>query len=435
MKTWKLALLAVAISIAALGVTVYAQQTVYVNGSYVVLLPNTTMSSLLEWLLNQTNAPVPQSGILIPVSDLPNVTAVTGYTTWYVYMNLNYTYITANWVTSNMPSNVTATYTPSNATLKFTVPSGVTATNAEATVNFTLGPWNYIIPNSVYGYEEDYGTYPVLWLPLTIWDNVGTYNFTITAFMTFPNGTTEQVPVMTPNGYPADIQIFLNPWSNSYDYYVFTYQNAAKLNKSLGILVTRTTSYVDVGIPIGALLYSEVPVNITLVVTAFYNATTSGTMGVSLYMPVTSIKAGTYTYYYTSESNYAYIADTDAGFDGYDVTSPLYLPNFTCYFNIVQQLFECYEGNHFVPVAFSGGLLTGNFSGSSGLYPLFIEYPYYFYRFGNAYYYVLYPNGSITWIFGNIGGYNSWQQTTPAYVSTAVGYRLVEPQRDGRVDI
>nr|MCG2869052.1 hypothetical protein [Candidatus Nanopusillus sp.] len=154
MSTWKLALLAVAISIVALGVAAYAQQTVYVNGSYVVLLPNTTMNPLLEWLLNQTNAPVPQSGILIPVSDLPNVTIVTGYTTWYVYMNLNYTYITANWTTSNMPSNVTATYIPSNATLKFTVPPGVTATNAEATVNFTLGPWNYIIPNSVYGYEE-----------------------------------------------------------------------------------------------------------------------------------------------------------------------------------------------------------------------------------------------------------------------------------------
>jgi len=427
MNAWKLALLAVAISIVALGVVAYAQQTVYVNGSYVVLLPNTTMSSLLEWLLNQTNAPVPQSGILIPVSDLPNVTAVTGYTTWYVYMNLNYTYITANWVTSNMPSGTTATYTPSNATLKFTVPSGVTATNAKATVNFTLGPWNYIIPNSVYGYEENYGTYPVLWLPLTIWDKAsGTYNFSITAFMTFPNGTTKQVPVMTPNGYPADIQIFLNPWGNSYDYYVFTYQNAVKLNKSLGILVTRTTSYVDVGIPIGALLYSEVPVNITLVVTAFYNATTSGTMGISLYMPVTSIKAGTYTYYYTSESNYAYIADVYAGFDGYDVTSPLYLPNFTCYINIVRQLFVCYEGNHFVPVAFRGGLLTGNFSGSGGLYPLFIEYPYYFYRFGGGYNYVLYPNGTSVWMYDNIGGYQSWFQTAPAYVSTAVGSRLVE---------
>jgi len=421
MKTWKLALLAVAITIAALGVAAYAQQTVYVSGSYVVLLPNTTMSPLLEWLLNQPNAPVPQSGILIPVSDLPNVTIVTGYSTWWWYMNVNYMYITANWVTSNLPSGTTATYTPSNATLKFTVPSGVTATNAEVTVNFTLGPWNYIIPNSVYGYEEIRGTFPVLWLPLTIWDNVGTYNFSITAFMTFPNGTTKQVPVITPNGYPADIQIFLNPWNNSYDYYVFTYQNAAKLNKSLGILVTRTTSYVDVGIPIGALLYSEVPVNITLEVTAFYNATASGTMGVSLYMSSTSVGG-----YYTSLSNYAYIADVDAGFDYLDVVSPLYLPNFTCYFNIVQQLFECYEGNYFVPVTFRGGLLTGNFLGIYGLYPLFIEYPYYFNRFGSAYYYVLYPSGSITWLFGNIGGLNSWVQTEPAYVSTAVGSRLVE---------
>jgi len=424
MNAWKLTLLAVAISIVALGVAVYAQQTVYVNGSYVVLLPNTTMSPLLEWLLNQKNAPVPQSGILIPVSDLPNVTVVTGYTTWYVYMNLNYTYISARWATSNMPSTVTATYTPSNATLKFTVPSGVTATNAKITVNFTLGPWNYIIPNSVYGYEENYGTYPVLWLPLTIWDKAsGTYNFSITAFMTFPNGTTKQVPVMTPNENLPDIEIFLNPWNNSYDYYVFTYKNAVSLNKSLGILVTRTTSYVDVGVPIGALLYSEVPVNITLVVTAFYNATTSGTIGISLYMPVTSIEAGTYTYYYTSESNYAYIADVYAGFDGFVVTSPLYLPNFTCYFNIVQQLFECYEGNHFVPVAFRGGLLTGNFSGSL---PLFIEYPYYFYRFGGAYTYVLYPNGTSEWIYDNIRRYQSWFQTAPAYVSTAVGYRLVE---------
>ena len=162
MNAWKLALLALAIAIAALGVVAYAQQTVYVNGSYVVLLPNTTMNPLLEWLLNQTNAPVPQSGILIPVSDLPNVTAVTGYSTWYVYMNLNYTYITAKWVTSNLPSGTTVTYIPSNATLKIKVPSGVTAANAKATINFTLGPWNYIIPNSVYGYETVYGTFPVL---------------------------------------------------------------------------------------------------------------------------------------------------------------------------------------------------------------------------------------------------------------------------------
>jgi len=421
MKTWRLALLAVAISIVALGVVAYAQQTVYVNGSYVVLLPNTTMSSLLEWLLNQTNAPVPQSGILIPVSDLPNVTIVTGYSLWNVYTNLNYTYITANWVASNMPSNVTATYMPSNAMLVFTVPTNTTVTNAEVTVNFTLGPWNYIIPNSVYGYEEYSGTYPVLWLPLTIWDNVGTYNFTITAFMTFPSGTTEQVPVIIPSAYPADIQIFLNPWNNSYDYYVFTYQNAVVHNTTDGVLVTKTTSYVDVGIPIGALLYSEMPVNITLVVTAFYNATTNGTMGVSLYMPSTSVGS-----YYTSESNYAYIADTDAGFDGNVVTSPLYLPNFTCYFNIVQQLFECYEGNYFVPVAFRGGLLTADFSTSEYIVYLTIEYPYYFYRFGNEYYYMLYPNGSNTWMFGDIGGYYSWQQTAPAYVSTAVGYRLVE---------
>jgi hypothetical protein len=253
---------------------------------------------------------------------------------------------------------------------------------------------------------------------------VGTYNFSITAFMTFPNGTTEQVPVIVPTGH--DIEIFLNPWNESDEYYVFTYQNAVKLNTTDGMLVTKTTSYVDVGIPIGALLYSEVPVNITLVVTAFYNATTNGTMGISLYMPVTSIKAGTYTYYYTSESNYAYIADVDAGFDGYDVTSPLYLPNFTCYINIVQQLFMCYEGNHFVPVAFRGGLLTGNFSSSGGLFPLFIEYPYYFYRFGGGYSYVLYPNGTSEWIYDNIGGYQSWFQTAPAYVNTAVGYRLVE---------
>ena len=386
----------------AIAVVAHAQSVQYINGSYVILFPNDTLNPVLQYLLNLPVAPVGDNGILVQVPNwlMSNVTIVTGYFN-YEYLTTNYSYITPLFTSSGLPSGLSQTYITSNATLKFTGNASSTASNVELAVNFTMGPWNYIwSEGAVYGAEDYYGNSPVLWVPITIFNSAGSYNWTIYAFITYPNGTTVQVPMMSQiTNYEQFVPLNLNPWNPSGYGGFWSTGGAATSNGSTTI---------GVGVPIGPLLYNaSIPVNITIEVIAYYNisTTTNVKLGVGL--------TGTPSSFVLSS---VYVADYDSGYDGYDVTSPLFIPNMTCFFNVVNQQFMCAEGPYYMPISWSGFINFNIESTSGGWYTWFIEYPYYFYRFGDLYYYYIFSNGTSEWQYSSgIGGLGSWWQTAPSY--------------------